>query len=217
MCFDSRLRTLRARGLPAIFALLSAFFTPAALSREHNHDHDHADHQAHMQMMSERGYVRTVQAYQVPDVPLTSMDGRDISLARALAADGPMMLNFIYSTCTSICPVMSATFAQVQKQLGPERDKLRMVSITIDPEHDGPARLREYAAKYRAGPTWEFLTGTRDGVVAAQKAFDIYRGDKSNHIPVTFLRASADAPWVRLEGLTSAADLVHEYHQLVAR
>ena len=92
-----------------------------------------------------------------------------------------------------------------------------MISITIDPEYDTSARLQAYAARYHAGPQWQFLTGNREDIVAVQKAFDAYRGTKMNHEPLTFLRASVDAPWVRLNGLASAADVVKEYRQLVEK
>jgi len=52
---------------------------------------------------------------------------------------------------------MSASFAAAQDKLGPELDRLRMVSISIDPEHDTPARLQEYAQKFKARRQWLFL------------------------------------------------------------
>jgi protein SCO1/2 len=58
------------------------------------------------------------------------------------------------------------------------------------------------------------LTGTLDDSVAVQRAFDVYRGDKMNHQPATFLRAAPGQPWVRLEGFASAADILREYRQL---
>lgn len=219
-----------AHPFPCVLVLgLSIFFTSAAQAFDHSlgsaarqneqaaAHHAHSATDDHMHMLSKRDYVRKVQSYPVPDISLIGTDGRSTSLARELTGEGPVMLNFIYSTCTTICPIMTTTFAQVRKQLGPERDKVRMVSITIDPEHDVPAKLREYAMKFRAGPGWRFLTGTPTAIIDAQKAFDVFRGDKANHIPVTFLRAAANAPWIRLEGLMSAADLVREYRQLTAQ
>ena len=91
-----------------------------------------------------------------------------------------------------------------------------MISITIDPEHDTPERLEAYAERFRAGSQWRFLTGDLDQIVAVQKAFDVYRGSKMNHEPITFLRVEEEAPWVRLDGLASAADVVREYQQLIA-
>ncbi len=127
------------------------------------------------------------------------------------------MVNFIFTTCTTICPVMSGIFAQVQKELGPESAEVRMISVSIDPEYDTPERLREYAERFGAGPQWQFLTGDIDDIVAVQKSFDVYRGNKMSHEPTTLLRKSASDPWVRLDGIASAAEIVAEYRQLAER
>jgi Uncharacterized protein SCO1/SenC/PrrC, involved in biogenesis of respiratory and photosynthetic systems len=91
-----------------------------------------------------------------------------------------------------------------------------MVSISIDPEHDTPAKLKEYARKFGAGPQWQMLTGSVENSIAVQRAFNTYRGDKMNHEPATFLRAGKGKPWVRLDGFASAGELVKEYRQLMA-
>ena len=123
-------------------------------------------------------YTRTVARYETPNVTLVSMDGTKTQLAAALNHDGPIMLQFIFTTCPTICPVMSSTLSAAQQKLGDDLGKMRMVSISIDPEHDTPERLREYARKFRAGPQWLFLTGSVEDIEAVQKAFDAYRGNK---------------------------------------
>ena len=174
-------------------------------------------HAHHRQLLETKTYSRSLHRYDLPDLALVDMDGGKTSLLSEVNNDQPVMLNFIFTTCTTICPVLSATFSQVEQQLGPEREQVRMISITIDPEYDTPARLRTYAARYDAGPQWQFLTGKLEDIVAIQKAFNAYRGTKMNHEPFIFLRASADAPWVRLNGLASAADVVREYRQLAEK
>jgi protein SCO1/2 len=125
-------------------------------------------------------------------------------------------LQFIFTTCPTICPVMSATFSAAQEKFGPDLDRVRMISITIDPEQDTPARLGEYARKFKARRQWLFLTGKMESVIAVQKAFDAYRGTKMRHEPLTFLRAGPGQPWVRLDGLLSAAQLFDEYQKLTS-
>lgn len=211
------MRTYRYACWGALVAALP-FLSPATAAGEPIEADAHAHHaypgpHGHAQ----GGYTRSVHFYRVPEVTLTDMAGARVALASALDAETPVFLNFIFTSCATICPVMSATFGQVQKQLGPDGEKVRMISISIDPEHDTPDRLRAYARIHRAGSQWQFLTGEAADIVAVQKAFDAYRGGKMGHEPFTFLRASADAPWVRLDGLGSSADLVAEYRRLVSR
>jgi protein SCO1/2 len=159
---------------------------------------------------------RSTANYLVPDVRLVRDDGKEVSLAPELDDGRAVVLQFIFTTCTTICPVMAQTFAQLQEELGDDRDRVHLVSISIDPEQDTPARLREYARKVHAGPQWRYYTGTVQASVDVQRAFNAYLGDKMNHTPATFLRAAAGRPWVRIDGFASADELARELHQLVA-
>lgn len=161
-------------------------------------------------------YQRSIASYDIPNIKLVDVNGAERSLRDGFNDNEPIMLNFIFTSCTAICPVMSATFRNVQESLGEESSKVRMVSISIDPENDTPARLKEYAQRYHAGPQWQMLTGSIENSIAAQRAFGVFRGDKMSHTPVTFLRASgAHSHWVRLDGLISAQDIIKEYRKLV--
>ncbi|MFZ1538239.1 MAG: SCO family protein [Chromatiaceae bacterium] len=158
---------------------------------------------------------RTTASYAIPDVRLTNQNGELISLRTLLEGPEPVLLNFIFTSCTTICPVMSGTFAQVQKDLGPDVGKVRMISISIDPEHDTPAQLTTYAKRFDAGPQWFFLTGKPEDIVVVQRAFDAYRGDKMNHTPLTLLQQSPGAEWVRYDGFASGADLAKETQGMI--
>ena len=209
-----RIHTPKSRLLPAALALGLAAFAPGAQAEDHSAHHHHHHHAVPARP---DGYSRSLAAYTVPDVKLVNADGAKVPLRAALAdADKPVILNFIFTTCGAVCPVMSATFSQVQAALGPARDAVRMVSISIDPEQDTPSALRAYAGKYGAGPQWQLLTGSRADSIAVQRAFDVYRGDKMSHRPATFLRAGAGLPWVRLDGFASAADILREVRRITA-
>lgn len=185
---------------------------PAPEMHEHG-GHDHDAHAHHRAMLNQEGFQRTEQHYALPDLPVVDQDGRPLSLQAALDTDEPVMLNFIFTTCTTICPVLSATFAEVNKQLDPETDPVHMVSIAIDPEYDTPERLRAYAERFSARPNWQFLTGRLEDIIGIQRAFNAYYGQKMNHLPLAFLRASRDAPWVRIQGFASAVDIIDEYRR----
>jgi protein SCO1 len=181
----------------------------AGEAMDHSHHHHHA--------MSAEAPVRSLARYEVPDVVLTDASGNKVSLNAVLADSSPLMLNFIFTSCTSICPVMSGVFSQVQSRLDNLGKRARLVSISIDPEYDTPARLKAYAEQFSAGPDWLLLTGRLNDSVVVQRAFDAYRGDKMNHLPTTFLRAKPGQPWVRLDGLAGADELVAEYLRITAR
>ena len=172
-------------------------------------------HAHHRHMMKSTTYSRSEHDYQLPDLELVNMAAEKTRLLDEVNPGKPVMVNFIFTTCTTICPVMSATFAQVQSELGTDSDALRMISFSIDPEQDTPERLREYAGRFNAGPQWQFLTGSLADSVAVQKAFDVYRGNKMNHEPTTLMKAADSDTWVRIDGLAKAADIVAEYHRLL--
>lgn len=221
------LQPTKSECIPAAVLFGAVFLLSApAFGNEHDshagHEH-HAQQQAspqggadphaqHKAMLQQKGYARSRQAYRIPDLHLTDMHNEKVFLPDLLGGSDPVMLNFIYTSCTTVCPVLSATFTQVQSRLGDDARRVKMVSISIDPEQDTPDRLRDYAERFHAGEGWTFLTGSLGDIVAVEKAFDAYRGDKMNHSPLTFVRTDSHSDWVRMEGFASAEDVVKEYH-----
>ena len=155
-------------------------------------------------------YTRTLATVEVPDVTLVGMDGAPVDLRAELALPGPLLVQFGFTSCSTVCPVLSGVISAAQGKL----PALRILSISIDPVADTPERLRDHATRFRAGPRWHFLTGSPEAVLAVQRAFDVYRGDKMRHEPVLFLRAGPGATWVRLQGFPRLADLVAEVRGL---
>jgi protein SCO1 len=156
-------------------------------------------------------YVRSLAQITLPDVTLVDARGTRVPLAAVLNSSGPVVLQFIFTTCPSVCPALSTALSAAQRELG---EGVRLVSISIDPEFDTPARLRDYARQFKAGPQWRFLTGSREDVAAVQKAFGAYRSNKMWHEPLTFLRPAPGRPWVRLAGPIGAAELVAEVRRM---
>lgn len=170
-------------------------------------------HEAHMAQLAaaSKESAARVMAPQpaIGDIRLVDHAGRATTLREAIGSDKPVLVNFIFTTCTTICPVMSAGVSQFLTNLGAERDRVRVISISIDPGSDTVAALRAYAMRYHAPPSWQFLTGTPAAVEAAQRAFGNYRGGKNNHVAGTFVRSTANAPWIALDGFSSAQTLHH--------
>jgi protein SCO1/2 len=207
-CSTRRLLLGRMMALCALGAVRLAH----TAQRDSHQEHD--DHRAHRAEAAKTQVKRSLQKYLVPQVSLLDQHGNKAPFGQQLDDGRVVILNFIFTSCAAICPVMTQIFAQVQGQLGSARDKVHMVSVSIDPEHDTPARLLAYAKEYRAGPQWDFYTGPSEASVAVQKAFDAYRGDKMNHTPLTLMRATAAREWVRLDGFASPDRIVQEYRAL---
>ena len=168
------------------------------------------EHAAHRAAMKKPRYSTSVASYDIPDVQLIDELGAPVTLRSLLESDQPVALNFIFTTCTTICPVITATFAQMQRQLGDAAEQLRLVSVSIDPEYDRPDILKAYARQFHAGEGWTFLTGDSTDIVQVMQSFDTYAGSKMNHQPVTLLKSPHSESWIRIDGLASGADLAHE-------
>ncbi len=172
---------------------------------EHEHDHDAPK--------SAKNYEKSLASYRMPNLALTDQFGRDVDVAALLAEDRPALVQFIFTSCSTICPVMGAVFGKAQGGIAAVSPDFRMVSISIDPEYDTPERLLAFAAKQNAGRQWIFLTGRKDEVMKVVRAFDVlYEGDnKMYHQPYTFIRWSSDRPWTRIRGLVGVEELVEEF------
>ena len=159
---------------------------------------------------SDARYKRTVEDYTVPDVVLVNQDGTKVRLRELLSSDRPVIVEFIFGTCTTICPILSAGYTNLQQRLAPDTRKVRLVSISIDPEHDTPKVMKEYLERYRAKPGWDFLTGTRSDIDKVMRAFSAYVPSKMSHYPLALIRPSKNEKWIRIFGLMSTSEFMEE-------
>ena len=162
-------------------------------------------------------YTRTLERYVTPDVTLINQDGKRVQFRDLVNCGKPVVVDFIYGTCTTICPVLSAGYTNFQRKYGSESAKVQLISISIDPEHDGPAVMKKYLKNYRAQPGWDFLTGSRKDIDSVMRAFNAYIPNKMSHYPIMFLKAPGDNTWVRIYGLIGTSDFMREYEKVVKK
>jgi protein SCO1/2 len=99
------------------------------------------------------------------NVAVNTHDGRTLRFYDDVLKGKIVLINFFYTDCDAICPLMTENLARVQELFGPRVGKdIFMASITLQPEHDTPAVLAAYARSYAAGPGWLFLTGNKDDI-----------------------------------------------------
>ncbi|MFM9836297.1 MAG: SCO family protein [Methylophilaceae bacterium] len=151
---------------------------------------------------------------KLPNLQMVRQDGKKILFADEMNDGRVVVVSFVYTSCSAICPMISQTIAKLQGKLGVEIEKVHLVSISLDPEHDTPKQLTSYAEKFHAGNSWHYYTGTEDDSIKIQKAMGVYRGDKMNHVPVTLLKASQGDKWIRLDGFVTADDILRAVHDL---
>ena len=161
------------------------------------------------------GIARIVKNYSVPDVTLLNQDGKRVNLKALIDSGKPVVVNFIFTTCTTICPVLSAGFSSIQRELGDQAaDRVQLISISIDPEHDRPEQLKEYGVRFDAGKGWDFLTGTREDIGKVLTAFDAFVTDKMSHEPLYIFRSPNSGEWVRVKGLAKKSELLKEFRRI---
>ncbi len=144
---------------------------------------------------------------RIPDVRILDQNGNRINFYSDLVKGKTVAINFIFTTCTTICPPLTATFRRVQQDLAQRAPQVRLISISVDPSTDTPERLRDFAAKFKAGPGWTFVTGEKGDVDSLLKAFGVAVADKNDHTPMIFVGNDVTDYWTRTYGLSSPTAL----------
>ena len=142
-----------------------------------------------------------------PNVALTTQDGKRVRFYDDLIKNKIVAVNFIYAQCEFSCPLETARLAQVQQLLGARVGQdIFFYSISIDPDHDTPAVLKEYANKFHAGPGWTFLTGKKQdidlladrlGLSDDTPITDGPGSDLDGHTPHLLIGNEASGQWLR--------------------
>jgi cytochrome oxidase Cu insertion factor (SCO1/SenC/PrrC family) len=145
----------------------------------------------------------------IPDIEALDQDGRKIHFYTDLVKGQTVVINFIFTTCTTICPPLGATFARVQKELGDKvgRD-VRFISISVDPATDTPERLKAWGAKFHAGEGWTFVTGHKTQIDELLRALGASSARREDHSPTVLIGNDAQGNWTRTYGLANTNKLV---------
>ncbi|VVM44370.1 hypothetical protein PS645_00417 [Pseudomonas fluorescens] len=149
------------------------------------------------------------------DVALLDQSGKAVRLEKDLVSGKIVVMSFIYTSCTTVCPVVSSIMGKVQKQLGARvGNEVQLVSISIDPQRDDPGRLNDYASAFQNGPGWSWLTGTTQSVNETLKGLGSFSGDFKSHQPLILVGDGNSRNWTRYYGFTDPAVLSREVEKL---
>jgi cytochrome oxidase Cu insertion factor (SCO1/SenC/PrrC family) len=159
----------------------------------------------------------SIAGLNIPDVPVVDQDGRRLRFFSDLVKGRTVAINFMFTTCTTICPPLGVTFAKVQKELGTGvGNDILLISVSVDPVTDVPPRMKAYLSKFGAMPGWVFVGGAKTDVDELLRALGAYVSDKNDHTPMILIGNEKADFWTRAFGLAPAvklASLIEEARQ----
>src|SRR5215213_7661280 len=155
-----------------------------------------------------------------PNVELTTQDGKKVRFYDDLIKGKVVAINLIYTTCKYSCPLETARMVQLQKLLGDRMGKdIFFYSISIDPEHDTPEVLKEYAEKYHVGPGWLFLTGKEADIKLISRRLGLDSlpngNDPDGHTPSLLIGNEATGIWMKNSALDNTKFTALKIEQLM--
>jgi protein SCO1 len=152
--------------------------------------------------------LETLDRLVIPDVPVIDQDGKTVRFYSDLVKDRVVAVNFVFTTCTTICPPLGANFAKLRQLLGDRAGRdVRLISVSVDPATDTPERLKAWSQKFGAGPGWILVTGDRAEITRLLKALGVYTSGLGDHSPLVLLGNDARHRWTRAYGLAPPATL----------
>jgi len=192
----------------AVCAVMTAM---AALPAAAHGDHESAKAQAGIKESDASAEIK------LNDLELVDETGKPVRFVSGALADQIVAIDFIYTTCTTVCPVISSIFADVQSKLGARlAGDVRMISMSIDPVRDTPRRLSTYSAAFDTGADWMWLTGEKSTVDRVLTGLGAYTADIIDHPPMLVIGDAQHGVWRRLFGFPSAEDILAVIDEVAA-
>ena len=151
----------------------------------------------------------------IPDLEVLDQDGRRVRFYSDLVKGKVVGINFIFTTCTTICPPMGATYAKLQTQLGDRLGReVFLISISVDPVTDTPERMKAWGAKFGAKPGWTLVTGKKVEIDKLLSALGGYTAQKEDHSPTMLVGNDATGMWSRIYGLSKPTQILSTLERL---
>ncbi len=167
---------------------------------------DHSAHQHHEQHQSAAPVKPEMAQVDLVSEVLQSQYGQPVNLTDDIGKHRILVMNFVYTTCTTVCPVTSAVFEQLQAQLQAQESlgsEVMLVSVTVDPVRDTPQKLKDYAGRFHAGKDWLWLTGEKRRVDRVLEGLGAYTPDFRDHPAMVLVGEPSSNRWMRFFGFPS--------------
>ena len=199
---------LRSISILVAAVLLAVPATVPVAAQEDPHAHHRQMADAPAPPVQKTPEVEAVSHLDIPDVPVLDQDGTPKRFYTDLVKDKVVAVNFVFTTCTTICPPMGANFAKLQKLLGERAGRdVHLISVSVDPGTDTPERMKAWGQKFGAGPGWTLVTGDRAEITRLLKSLGVFTPNISDHSPLVLMGNDARHQWTRAYGLAAPAKL----------
>jgi protein SCO1/2 len=143
------------------------------------------------------------------EIPLVNQDGKTMRLYSDVLKGRTVVINAMFTSCTGACPLMSNNMAKIQEWAGDRLGKdVYLVSISVDPTNDTPAKMKEYAARFKARPGWYLLTGSKENVNAALAKLGQAVETREAHTNLFLVGNDKTGLWKKAFGLAKPEDLI---------
>jgi protein SCO1/2 len=106
-----------------------------------------------------------------PALALRNYTGQMVNLA-ALRGDA-VFVTFLYTHCPDVCPLIAASLAAAQRDLGPLANRVRMIAVSVDPKGDTPRTIRPFLAARDALGRLDYLIGSRAQLLPVWKRWGV--------------------------------------------
>jgi protein SCO1/2 len=153
-----------------------------------------------------------------PNFTLTDQSGQKVSMADQRGK--LVLLTFLYTNCPDVCPLITQNLNQALQMLGPKRDDVRVLAVSVDPEGDTPEAVSKYAKAHHLLPEFHYLIGTRDELTNVWKNYDVAAvasdPELVDHTAYTMLVDSSGEGRVIYDSSVKAKDVVHDVDELLS-
>jgi cytochrome oxidase Cu insertion factor (SCO1/SenC/PrrC family) len=155
----------------------------------------------------------TFTSAKIPNTRILDQDGKQLNFYDDLIKGKTVAINFIFTTCTTVCPPLTATFRKIQQTASERGLDIKLVSVSVDPVVDTPERLRAFAEKFKIEQGWTFVTGDKGDMDSLLQSLGVAVTNKNDHTPMILIGNDPADYWTRAYGLSSPSliiDLIAE-------
>jgi protein SCO1/2 len=146
-----------------------------------------------------------------PNVELKTAEGNSLRFYDDVVKGKVLLIQWMFTQCTRSCPLATPKLLRIQRRLEQRLgNKVRLVSISVDPEHDTPAALKTYATRFRAPRNWLLLTGNKNDVDLIRRKLGVYDPDEKRleHMNVLTVGNEPEGQWLAMPVFSSDAEIV---------